>query len=107
MTHLKYHDAIDNRKWQTSVGKGGKSDVGKFDDSLAEGGLKEMANKGMTHNHAGIKGSSNNIEEVFLIFHTGTHGIIITAKNTKNIFMTLILRRRSTILVISLVFLTA
>lgn len=42
-----------------SVGKGGKLIVGKFDDSLAEGGLKEMASKGMSHIHVDIKGSFN------------------------------------------------
>jgi len=72
VTHLKYQGAIDSRKCQTSVGKGGKLVVGRFDDLLS-----------MSRNHAGIKGSSNDVEEAFLIFHTDTHGIIITAKECK------------------------
>ena len=34
VTHLKYQGAIDSRKCQTSVGKGGKLVVGRFDDLL-------------------------------------------------------------------------
>merc|ERR1711900_65568 len=61
ISNLKYQGAIDNRKWQMSIGKGGKLIIGDHDDSLAEGGFQEMTNSGMSQNHVGIKGMFNDV----------------------------------------------
>ena len=86
ISNLKYQGAIDNRKWQMSIGKGGKLIIGDHDDSLAEGGFQEMTNSGMSQNHVGIKGKFNDGPQVIFFFDTGSHGIITTADNAKKIF---------------------
>ena len=77
---------IDNRKWQMTIGDGGKLVIGEHDESLAEGGLKEVVNVGITQNHVGMKGRFNGGVPVVFHFDTGTHGIITTAPNARRIF---------------------
>lgn len=86
ISHLKDQGVINNRKWQMALGEGGKLIIGEHDDSLAEGGLKEMFNAGITQNHVGIKGRFNGRLPVVFHFDTGTHDIITTSFNAKKIF---------------------
>lgn len=86
ISHLKDQGVINNRKRQMALGEGGKLIIGEHDDSLAEGGLKEMFNAGITQNHVGIKGRFNGRLPVVFHFDTGTHDIITTSFNAKKIF---------------------
>lgn len=86
ITHLKNQGAIDNRKWQVSVGKDGKLIIGGHDESLAEGGFKEVRNSGMAETHVGINGKLNDGPRVIFLFDTGTNGIITTTDNAKQIY---------------------
>lgn len=86
ISNLRDQRVIDNRKWQMTIGDGGKLVIGEHDESLAEGGLKEVVNAGITQNHAGMKGRFNGGFPVVFHFDTGTHGIITTAPNARRIF---------------------
>ena len=86
ISNLRDQRVIDNRKWQMTIGDGGKLVIGEHDESLAEGGLKEVVNAGITQNHAGMKGRFNGGVPVVFHFDTGTHGIITTALNARRIF---------------------
>lgn len=86
ISNLRDQRVIDNRKWQMTIGDGGKLVIGEHDESLAEGGLKEVVNAGITQNHAGMKGRFNGGVPVVFHFDTGTHGIITTAPNARRIF---------------------
>lgn len=86
ITHLKNQGATDNRKWQMSIGKGGKLIIGEHDESLAEGGFKEVRNSGMAETHVGINGKFNDGPPVIFLFDTGTNGIITTTDNAKRIY---------------------
>jgi len=86
ITNLRDQRVIDNRKWQMTIGEGGKLIVGEHDDSLAEGGLMEVFNAGITQNHVGMKGRFNGGFPVVFHFDTGTHGIITTTSNARKIF---------------------
>ena len=86
ISNLRDQRVIDNRKWQMTIGDGGKLVIGEHDESLAEGGLKEVVNVGITQNHVGMKGRFNGGVPVVFHFDTGTHGIITTAPNARRIF---------------------
>lgn len=86
ITHLKNQGATDNRKWQMSIGKGGKFIIGEHDESLAAGGFKEVRNSGMAETHVGINGKFNDGPRVIFMFDTGTNGIITTTDNAKRIY---------------------
>ena len=86
ISNLRDQRVIDNRKWQMTIGDGGKLVIGEHDESLAEGGLKEVVNAGITQNHVGMKGRFNGGVPVVFHFDTGTHGIITTAPNARRIF---------------------
>lgn len=86
VTHLKNQGVIDNRKWQMSVGKGGKLIIGEHDESLTDGGFKQMSNTGIAETHVGIKGKFNGGSEVAFLFDTGSDGIITTPDNAKKIY---------------------
>ena len=86
ISNLRDQRVIDNRKWQMTIGDGGKLVIGEHDESLAEGGLKEVVNVGITQNHVGMKGRFNGGVPVVFHFDTGTHGIITTAPNARMIF---------------------
>ena len=86
ISNLRDQRVIDNRKWQMTIGDGGKLVIGEHDESLAEGGLKEVVNVGITQNHVGMKGRFNGGVPVVFHFDTGTHGIITTALNARRIF---------------------